>query len=113
MIPAAYWVTNPYNIVRYNHAAGGEWFGFWYELLPFPEGPTANPNVHPEGQAMGKFEHNVAHCFVKYSFRGKTHIPRLYPENPERPASYENHNKPDYWDYNPSFEAKYYNFTAF
>lgn len=49
MIPAAYWITHPYNFVRHNHAAGGEWFGFWYELFPFPEGPSANPLVFPDG----------------------------------------------------------------
>ena len=25
-----YWVTNPYNILRRNHAAGSEWYLFWY-----------------------------------------------------------------------------------
>jgi len=27
---ASYWITNPFNIVRNNHAAGGEFYGFWY-----------------------------------------------------------------------------------
>ena len=27
---ASYWITNPYNTVRGNHAAGGEFYGFWY-----------------------------------------------------------------------------------
>jgi hypothetical protein len=29
---ASYWITNPTNIVRYNHAAGGNFYGFWYEI---------------------------------------------------------------------------------
>lgn len=29
VVPAAYWITHPYNIVRHNVAAGGTNFGFW------------------------------------------------------------------------------------
>lgn len=29
---ASYWITNPLNIVRRNHAAGGDFYGFWYEI---------------------------------------------------------------------------------
>ena len=76
---AAFWCTHPYNILRRNHAAGGDWFGFWYELFPFPEGPSSNPNIFPEGSPMGIFKDNVAHTFNKYGFRAKTHIPRRYP----------------------------------
>ena len=27
---ASYWITNPLNIIRRNHAAGGDFYGFWY-----------------------------------------------------------------------------------
>jgi len=27
---ASYWITNPYNTVVRNHAAGGDFYGFWY-----------------------------------------------------------------------------------
>ena len=30
MTVASYWITNPYNTVRRNHAAGGDFYGFWY-----------------------------------------------------------------------------------
>ena len=46
---AAYWVTHPYNTLRTNHAAGGDWFGFWNEYFPMPDGPSSNPNIFPEG----------------------------------------------------------------
>lgn len=29
---ASYWVTNPYNTFRRNHAAGGDFYGVWYEI---------------------------------------------------------------------------------
>ena len=29
---ASYWITNPSNTVRRNHAAGGDFYGFWYEI---------------------------------------------------------------------------------
>lgn len=29
---ASYWVTNPYNTVRRNRAAGSDFYGFWYEI---------------------------------------------------------------------------------
>jgi hypothetical protein len=27
---ASFWITNPYNHIRNNHAAGGDFYGFWY-----------------------------------------------------------------------------------
>lgn len=27
---ASYWITNPLNTVRYNHAAGSDFYGLWY-----------------------------------------------------------------------------------
>ena len=27
---STYWITNPFNTVRRNHAAGGQFYGFWY-----------------------------------------------------------------------------------
>lgn len=27
---ASYWITNPTNHIRNNHAAGGDFYGFWY-----------------------------------------------------------------------------------
>ena len=27
---ASYWITHPYNTVRRNRAAGGDFYGFWY-----------------------------------------------------------------------------------
>ena len=30
MSVASFWITNPSNIVRFNHAAGSDFYGFWY-----------------------------------------------------------------------------------
>ena len=30
--PASFWITNPDNEIRNNHAAGSDRYGFWYNL---------------------------------------------------------------------------------
>jgi len=30
MSVASFWVTNPFNVLRYNHAAGSDFYGIWY-----------------------------------------------------------------------------------
>lgn len=32
MSVASFWITNPSNIVRFNRAAGSDFYGFWYEV---------------------------------------------------------------------------------
>lgn len=50
---ASYWITNPTNNVRFNHAAGSDFYGFWYEIKPNPDGPSASPDVCPIGSPLG------------------------------------------------------------
>lgn len=38
---ASIWITHPMNYVRYNHCAGSEFYGMWYEIKPNPDGPSA------------------------------------------------------------------------
>lgn len=33
---ASFWITRPNNYVRNNHAAGGDWYGYWYEIHDHP-----------------------------------------------------------------------------
>lgn len=40
-IPAAFWITNPNNIWRHNHAAGVTHFGYWFNCPDHPTGPSA------------------------------------------------------------------------
>lgn len=44
---SSYWITNPYNIVRNNRAAGSEWYGLWYEIKSHPDGPSATADICP------------------------------------------------------------------
>ncbi|XP_069372727.1 PKHD1 like 1, tandem duplicate 1 [Paralichthys olivaceus] len=59
--PAAYWVTNPNNIVRHNAAAGGTHFGFWYRMHEHPDGPSYDPNICQKRVPLGEFFNNTVH----------------------------------------------------
>ncbi|KAJ0054901.1 hypothetical protein NL108_007111 [Boleophthalmus pectinirostris] len=59
--PAAYWVTNPNNIIRHNTAAGGTHFGFWYRMHEHPDGPSYDPDICQKKVPLGVFENNTAH----------------------------------------------------
>ncbi|MED6281140.1 Fibrocystin-L, partial [Characodon lateralis] len=59
--PAAYWVTNPNNIIRHNAAAGGTHFGFWYRMHDNPDGPSYNPNICQKRVPLGEFFNNTVH----------------------------------------------------
>ncbi|CAK8682966.1 unnamed protein product [Clavelina lepadiformis] len=59
--PAAYWVTNPNNTLRHNHAAGGTHFGFWYRMHEHPDGPSYTPTVCQQKVELGEFSNNTVH----------------------------------------------------
>ncbi|XP_066278772.1 fibrocystin-L-like [Branchiostoma lanceolatum] len=59
--PAAYWVTNPDNIIRHNHAAGGTHFGFWYRMHGHPGGPSFTNSICPDKVPVGEFYNNTVH----------------------------------------------------
>ncbi|KAK7898488.1 hypothetical protein WMY93_019341 [Mugilogobius chulae] len=59
--PAAYWVTNPDNIIRHNAAAGGTHFGFWYRMHDNPDGPSFDPNICQKKVPLGEFANNTVH----------------------------------------------------
>ena len=90
--PACYWLTHPDNILRDNHAAGCEKYGFWYDLQTHSTGPSKSNNICPTRSKLGEFQGNVAHTVGRYGLRiFHDHIPR---ENPctggaEVPAVYE------------------------
>lgn len=50
---ASYWITNPLNRVVNNRAAGGDFYGFWYEIKEHPDGPSARNDICPQGMALG------------------------------------------------------------
>ncbi|XP_078698697.1 fibrocystin-L-like isoform X2 [Branchiostoma floridae x Branchiostoma belcheri] len=59
--PAGYWVTNPNNTIRHNHAAGGTHFGFWYRMHKHPDGASYDPNICPQRVPLGVFQNNTVH----------------------------------------------------
>ena len=38
--PASFWITNPSNTIRGNHAAGSPYYGFWFDLRTQPNSPS-------------------------------------------------------------------------
>lgn len=44
---ASIWITNPSNDVLNNHCAGSDFYGMWYEIKPYPDGPSATDDVCP------------------------------------------------------------------
>ncbi|KAM6899772.1 PKHD1 like 1, tandem duplicate 1 [Xenentodon cancila] len=59
--PAAYWVTNPNNIIRHNAAAGGTHFGFWYRMHEHPDGASFEPQICQQMVPLGEFSNNTVH----------------------------------------------------
>uniref|UniRef100_UPI0037E8D1AF fibrocystin-L-like n=1 Tax=Semicossyphus pulcher TaxID=241346 RepID=UPI0037E8D1AF len=59
--PAAYWVTNPNNIIRHNAAAGGTHFGFWYRMHTHPDGASYDGNICQKKVPLGEFFNNTVH----------------------------------------------------
>ncbi|XP_069771791.1 PKHD1 like 1, tandem duplicate 1 [Narcine bancroftii] len=66
LTPAAFWVTNPANILRHNSVAGGSHFGFWYRLLERPTGASLTQTMCPRKVPLGLFQNNTAHSLGWY-----------------------------------------------
>ena len=95
--PACFWLTHPDNILRGNHAAGCEKYGFWYDMQAHSTGPSACDQICPINAKLGEFKDNVAHTVGRYGLRiFHDHVPREKPcqsisaSNPEITAVYEN-----------------------
>jgi cell migration-inducing and hyaluronan-binding protein len=59
--PSTFWITNPDNTYRNNHAAGSRGIGFWYALPAAPTGlSTGQPDL-PRRTPLREFSGNVAH----------------------------------------------------
>jgi len=76
---SSFWITHPSNHFRYNHAAGGDFYGFWYEVKTRPEGPSACADVCPIGNGLGESRNNVAHSNKRFGLRIFKLSPRTYP----------------------------------
>ena len=93
--PAAFWVTNPDNIIRHNAAAGSSHFGYWYNAPVNPGGPSYTSDVCPRNIPVLEFSNNTAHTMGWY---GLWIFPVYYPkeiidgkscgERPSTPAEF-------------------------
>jgi hypothetical protein len=70
--------------VQFNHAAGSDFYGFWYEIKAIPTGPSATSLVCPIGMPLGLFDSNVAHSNVRFGLRFFNYAPCTYPCKPTR-----------------------------
>ena len=105
---ASFWVTNPLNHVRYNHAAGGDFYAYWYEIKPHPDGPSATSDICPEGNPVGESHHNVAHSYVRFGLRIFKLTPREIPCEPIEIDEIDPSNSP-----NPSVHSRFNDFITY
>ena len=106
---ASYWITNPTNDVYGNHAAGSDFYGFWYEIKLNPDGPSATNDVCPRGNPLGYVANNVAHSNKRFGLRIFHLYARKYPC--QKINNYGNEVDP--WASNPSMNSTFYNFTIY
>ncbi|CAF3877209.1 unnamed protein product [Rotaria sp. Silwood1] len=68
LTPAAFWLTNPNNIVEFNAVAGITHYGYWYRLSNKTEGLSllTNPNYCPNRQPFGRFYNNSVHSTGRF-----------------------------------------------
>jgi len=107
---STFWISNPNNIVRRNRAAGGDWFGFWYNLENTVTGPSSNPDICPDGIALGEFTDNLAHSYNQ-GLRITEYVPRTFQCIPDDdPSNFET----DVWyQNNPPIHAVFSNFISY
>ncbi len=59
--PSSFWITNPDNTYRGNHAAGSKGVGFWFALPASPTGLSVGQPDLPRRTPLRQFKDNVAH----------------------------------------------------
>lgn len=110
--PACYWITNPDNIFVGNVCAGSEHYGFWFDLVNNPTGPSATSSRCPINEKLGEFRDNVAHSTQNYGLRVfHGHSPRTFPCSG---ITYDPDNGlADPYASNPLIQAYYEDFVAY
>ena len=58
---AAFWISNPDNMVNRNVAAGADFAGFWLGFPEHPVGPSEDPDVWPRRTPLKSFRNNTAY----------------------------------------------------
>ena len=101
--PATFWITNPDNLVRHNHAAGSDNYGFWYRAETHVTGASAGSvealKTCPKGTPLLEFFNNTAHSNGRYGLR-------IYDEYFPKRKPCERHDATT----NPCVDAQYRNF---
>lgn len=110
--PACFWLTNPDNILVGNVCAGSDHYGFWYDLVENPTGPSTTNTRCPINEKLGEFRGNVAHSVPNYGLRiFHGHSPRTFPCSG---ISYDADNGlADPYAANPLIQAYYEDFVGY
>jgi len=108
--PASFWITHPDNIFRYNHAAGSDRYGYWFDTKPNSMGPSFSPDICPENAQLGEFFENVAHSNGKYGLRIFHNL--ISRERPCDPIFYNATNLADPYASNPLVTSEFRNFRS-
>ncbi|CAF4657274.1 unnamed protein product [Rotaria sp. Silwood1] len=68
LTPAAFWLSNPNNIVEFNAVAGTTHYGYWYRLSDKPEGLSLSTisDYCPNRQPFGRFYNNIVHSTGRF-----------------------------------------------
>jgi hypothetical protein len=108
--PASFWITHPDNNLEGNHAAGSDYYGFWYNLVLTTMGPSAYQGGCPENHKLGKFVNNTGHSNGEHGLNiYNKFIPRRWEcENIE----YDEANPNPFWK-NPLQPAIFRDFIGF
>jgi hypothetical protein len=59
--PSGFWITNPDNVIRGNHAGDSQGNGFWLAFPTKPLGSSKGVPLRPDRIPLGDFDSNTAH----------------------------------------------------
>ena len=109
--PASFWITNPNNIFRGNHAAGSDRYSYWFDTQKSAIGPSFDTNICPENTKLGEFTDNVAHSNGRYGLRiFHNLIPRTFPCEP---MVYDPTDPANPYPNNPPIIANFHNLVSY
>jgi len=108
--PACFWITNPDNIFRNNHAAGSARYGYWFDLQTTSTGPSFDPKVCPENTKLGEFTNNWTHSNGRYGLRI---FHNLIPREKPCEAFVPDMSKTNPYETNPPIIAEFHNLVSY
>ena len=99
---ASYAITNPLNMLRWNRAAGSDYYGFLLDIKRNPQSASFVADMCPTGLPLGELQNNTAHSNQKIGLRISQLWSSQYPCKPIR-----NDNDVDPWLSNPSIQNRF------